>query len=70
MKKSEDARSGLLLAGSSGSPTIKGEKKMERERERELLCRVVAESSDLEMDGIGWSKLKCKVSCFVNEKNG
>jgi hypothetical protein len=31
MKKSEDARSGLLLAGSSGSPTIKGEKKMERE---------------------------------------
>jgi hypothetical protein len=40
------------------------------EREREIVCGVIAESADLEMDIIGWSKLKCKVSYCVKEKNG
>ena len=45
--KSGDAKSGLL-ARSSGSPTVGGKKN--RERERELVCRVVGASPDLEMD--------------------
>lgn len=41
----------LLLVRSSGSPTVEGKKEMEGERE--LVCGVIAESPDLEMDRIG-----------------
>ena len=56
----------LLLVRSSGSPTVEGKKEMEGERE--LVCGVVAKSPYLEMDRIGWSKLKCKVRCCADEK--
>ena len=65
--KSEGAISGLFLARSIGYPTVVWIKKMEREKERELMCEVITESPDLEMDRIWWSKLKCKVSYCVNE---
>ena len=58
--KSEGAISGLFLARSIGYPTIGGKKKMERERE--LICRVITESPDLDMDRIWWSNLNVKLA--------